>query len=133
MGTFAEYIGAMDVPEDRRAEYARQMLRLLHAGGMMSVDEVGLFGHRIRLLYPPEFDETGRAWGCYNYFENDFWESWGLNADKGTFSSNKLGGGAFRTAILAGYVLTALHSRSYGIVTVDGSYCLLYTSPSPRD
>ncbi len=122
MGTFAEYIGEMDVPEDRRAEYAQQMLRLLHAGGMMSVDEVGLFGHRIRLLYPPELDETGRAWGCYNYFENDFWESWGLNADKGTFSSTKLGGGAFCTAILAGYVLTALHSRSYGIVTVDGSY-----------
>lgn len=122
MGTFAEYIGAMDVPEDRRAEYARQMLRLLHAGGMMSVDEVGLFGHRIRLLYPPEPDEVGRAWGCYNYFENDFWESWGLNADKGTFSSNKLGGGAFRTAVLAGYVLTALSCRSYGIVTVDGSY-----------
>ena len=100
------------------------MLRLLHAGGMMSVDEVGLFGHRIRLLYPPEFDETGRAWGCYNYFENDFWESWGLNADKGTFSSNKLGGGAFRTAVLAGYVLTALSCRSYGIVTVGGSYVL---------
>lgn len=112
MGTFADYIGAMDVPEDRRAEYARRMLRLLHAGGMMSVDEMGLFSHRIRLLYPPELDETGRAWGCYNYFENDFWESWGLNADKGTFSSNKLGGGAFRTAVLAGYVLTALHSRS---------------------
>lgn len=69
MGTFADYIGAMDVPEDRRAEYARRMLRLLHAGGMMSVDEVGLFSHRIRLLYPPELDETGRAWGCYNYFE----------------------------------------------------------------
>ena len=122
MGTFAEYIGTMDIPENRRAEYARQMLRLLHAGGMMSVDEAGLFGHRIRLLYPPELDETGHAGGCYNYFENDFWESWGLNADKGTFSSNKLGGGAFCTAILAGYVLTALHSRSYGIVTVDGSY-----------
>lgn len=122
MGTFAEYIGTMDIPENWRAEYARRMLRLLHAGGMMSVDEVGLFGHRIRLLYPPELDEAGRAWGCYNYFENDFWESWGLNADKGTFSSNKLGGGAFCTAILAGYVLTALHSRSYGIVTVDGSY-----------
>ena len=122
MGTFADYIGEMDIPEDRRAEYARQMLKLLHAGGMMSVDEVGLFSHRIRLLYPPELDETRRAWGCYNYFENDFWESWGLNADKGTFSSNKLGGGAFCTAILAGYVLTALHSRSYGIVTVDGSY-----------
>lgn len=122
MGTFADYIGTMDIPENQRAEYVRQMLGLLHAGGMMSVDEVGLFGHRIRLLYPPELDETGRAWGCYNYFENDFWESWGLNANTGTFSSNKIGGGAFRAAVLAGYVLTALYSRSYGIVTVDGSY-----------
>ncbi len=122
MGTFADYIGEMDVPENRRAEYARQMLGLLHAGGMMSVDEVGLFGHRIRLLYPPELDEAGRAWGCYNYFENDFWESWGLNANTGTISSNKLGGGAFCTATLAGYVLTALYSRSYGVITVDGSY-----------
>lgn len=50
MGTFAEYIGTMDIPEDWRAEHARRMLRLLHAGGMMSVDEVGLFGRRIRLL-----------------------------------------------------------------------------------
>ena len=122
MGTFADYIGTMDVPENRRAEYAQQMLRLLHAGGMMSVDEVGLFRHRIRLLYPPELDEAGRAWGCYNYFENDFWESWGINANSGVFSSNKIGGGAFRTAVLAGYVLTALYSQSYDIVTVDGSY-----------
>ena len=122
MGTFAEYIGTMDVPENRRAEYAQRMLKLLHAGGMMSVDEVGLFRHRIRLLYPPELDETGRARGCYNYFENDFWESWGLSAEKGAFSSNKLGGGAFCTAVLAGYVLTALSCQSYGIVTVDGSY-----------
>lgn len=122
MGTFADYIGTMDIPENQRAEYVRQMLGLLHAGGMMSVDEVGLFGHRIRLLYPPELDETGRAWGCYNYFENDFWESWGLNANTGTFSSNKIGGRAFRTAVLAGYVLTALYSQSYDIVTVDGSY-----------
>ena len=122
MGTFADYIGEMDIPENQRAEYAQRMLKLLHASGMMSVDEVGLFGHRIRLLYPPELDETGRAWGCYNYFEDEFWESWGLNADRGTFSSNKIGGGAFRTAVLAGYVLTALYSRSYGIVTVDGAY-----------
>ena len=122
MGTFADYIGTMDVPENQCAEYARQMLGLLHAGGMMSVNEVGLFGHRIRLLYPPELDETGRAWGCYNYFEDDFWESWGLNANTGTFSSNKIGGGAFCTAVLAGYVLTALSCQSYSVVTVDGSY-----------
>ena len=28
MGTFAEYIGTMDIPENRRAEYAQWMLRL---------------------------------------------------------------------------------------------------------
>ena len=122
MGTFADYIGEMDIPENQRAEYAQRMLKLLHASGMMSVDEVGLFGHRIRLLYPPELDETGRVWGCYNYFENDFWESWGLNANTGTFSSNKIGGGAFCTAVLAGYVLTALSCQSYSVVTADGSY-----------
>ena len=115
MGTFTDYTGMTDVPENQCAKYARQMLGRLHAGGMMSVDEVGLFSHCIRLLYPPELDETGRAWGCYNYFENNFWESWGLNADKGTFSSNKIGGGAFRTAVLAGYVLTALYSQSYPV------------------
>ena len=122
MGTFAGYIGQMDVPEERRAEYAQQMLKLLHAGGMMSVDEVVLFGRRLRLLSPLELDENGRAWSCYNYFENDFWEPWGLNAAEGTFYSNKLGGGAFRKAVLAGYVLTALFCESYGVVTADGTY-----------
>ena len=33
----------------------------LHADGMMSADEVGLFGRRIRLLYLPELDEAGRS------------------------------------------------------------------------
>ena len=122
MGTFAGYIGQMDVPEERRAEYAQQMLKLLRVGGMMSVDEVVLFGRCLRLLSPPELDENGRAWSCYNYFEDDCWEPWGLNAAEGTFYSNKLGGGAFRKAVLAGYVLTALFCESYGVVTVDGTY-----------
>ena len=50
------------------------------------------------------------------------WEPWGLNAAEGTFYSNKLGGGAFRKAVLAGYVLTALFCESYGVVTADGTY-----------
>ena len=64
MGTFTDYTGMTDVPENQCAKYARQMLGRLHADGMMPADEVGLFGHRIRLLYPPELDETGRAWGA---------------------------------------------------------------------
>lgn len=120
MGTFAEFIGTMDVPEEDRTEYARQMLKLLHAGGMMSVQEVQLYGKRLRLLSPPELDESGRGWGSYNYFENDFWEAWSLDAKEGTFGSNKIGGGAFHVVVVAAYVLTALHCKSYGIVTVDG-------------
>lgn len=50
MGTFTDYTGMTDVPENQCAKYARQMLGRLHAGGMMSADEVGLFGRRIRLL-----------------------------------------------------------------------------------
>ena len=61
MGTFTDYTRMTDVPENQCAKYARQMLGRLHAGGMMSVDEVGLFGCRIRLLYPPELDEAGRG------------------------------------------------------------------------
>ena len=38
MGTFADYVETMDAPENQRAEYVRQMLGLLHAGGMMSAD-----------------------------------------------------------------------------------------------
>lgn len=61
MGTFTDYTGMTDVPENQCAKYARQMLGRLHADGMMSADEVGLFGRRIRLLYPPELDEAGRG------------------------------------------------------------------------
>lgn len=57
MGTFAEYIGAMDVPEDRRAEYARQMLGLLHAGGsgadlIGQRDLVGNLGRVLAVVAP---------------------------------------------------------------------------------
>lgn len=120
MGTFADYIGIMDIPEEERKEYAQQMLKLLCAGGMMSVQEVELYGKRLYLLSPPELDESGRAWGSYNYFEKDFWEAWSLDAKAGTFGSNKIGGGAFHAVVVAAYVLTALHCKSYGVVTVDG-------------
>ena len=52
MGTFADDIGMTDVPENQCAEYARQMLGRLHADGMMSADEVGLFG-RYRCVSAP--------------------------------------------------------------------------------
>ena len=120
MGTFIEYLGEMDIPEESRAEYARQMLAVLHAGGMMSVEILPLYGRRIFLLSPPALNEEGRAAGCYNYFESDSWESWGLSARSGSFGSGKVGYRQFSRAVAAGYVLSALWSRSFGAVTIDG-------------
>ena len=38
MGTFTDYTGMTDVPENQCAKYARQMPGLLHTDGMMSAD-----------------------------------------------------------------------------------------------
>ena len=59
MGIFAYHIGKMDIPEEHREEYAQQVLELLRAGGMMTVEELRLYRKKIYLLSPPEFDEEG--------------------------------------------------------------------------
>lgn len=121
MDTFAQYIGEMDIPKEKRSEYARQMIKLLHAGGMMSAREVRLFDKRICLLSPPELDEHNRAWGNYNYFQRDFNETWDLDARAGSFCSRKIDNNPHHAAIIAAYVLTALYCKSYGIVTIGGN------------
>ena len=122
MGTFADYVGKLDIPEEKRSEYAQQMLTLLHAGGMLSVDGVGLFGRRIQLFYPPELGEDHCTRGWYNYFEDDCWGPWEFNADAGIFCPDKIGSGAFHTVVVAANILTALYSKNYNIVAVDGEY-----------
>lgn len=122
MGIFADYVGKLDIPEEKRSEYARQMLTLLHAGGMLSVDGVGLFGRRIQLFYPPELGEDHCTRGWYNYFEDDCWGPWEFNADAGIFCPDKIGSGAFHTVVVAANILTALYSKNYNIVAVDGEY-----------
>lgn len=51
--------------------------------------------------------------------DEESWEDWGLDASKGTFFSNKIGGKCFYHTIIAVYVLSALWSKSYGAVAVD--------------
>ena len=46
MGTFTDYTGMTDVPENQCAKYARQMLGPLHVDGMMSADFGGRSGGR---------------------------------------------------------------------------------------
>ena len=119
MGIFSHYVGNMDIPEADRPEYARQALELLRAGGMMSVDHIHLYGKSIHLLFPPELNDEGKAYGYYNYLDEESWETWGLDAAEGEFYSNKIGAKCFFFTIIAANILSTLWSKSYGAVTVD--------------
>ena len=62
MGIESQYLGEINIPEEHRAEYAQQALKLLRAGGMVTVEPVQLYGHKLHLLSPPELDEEdGKA------------------------------------------------------------------------
>ena len=70
MGSFADYQGNNNIPEEKRFLFASQMCRILSLGGMMRTGEVKMFGHTITLLRPiPQITE-GKFHFYYNYFED---------------------------------------------------------------
>ena len=72
MGIESQYLGEINIPEEHRAEYAQQALKLLRAGGMVTVEPVQLYGHKLYLLSSPELDEEdGKAVGHYNYLDEN--------------------------------------------------------------
>ena len=83
-----------------------------------------MFGHQIYLLHPPELDEEGRAYGCYNYFEDDCWENWSLDAKNGRFACGKIGYRQFHAVALAMGVYTSLYCKSFSAATLESR--LLY-------
>ena len=40
MGIESQYLGEINIPEEHRAEYAQQALKLLRVGGMVTVEPV---------------------------------------------------------------------------------------------
>ena len=91
MGIESQYLGEINIPEEHRAEYAQQALKLLRAGGMVTVESVQLYGHKLYLLSPPELDEEdGKAVGHYNYLDENSGERWCLNAKDGWFGCGKI-------------------------------------------
>ena len=76
MGIESQYLGEINIPEEHRAEYAQQALKLLRAGGMVTVEPVQLYGHKLYLLSSPELDEEdGKAVGHYNYLDATLWST----------------------------------------------------------
>ena len=124
MGIESQYLGEINIPEEHRAEYAQQALKLLRAGGMVTVEPVQLYGHKLYLLSPPELDEEdGKAVGHYNYLDENSGERWCLNAKDGWFGCGKIIGSCYYSTIAAVHILTTLWSTSYAATLING--CLV--------
>ena len=53
MGTFMGYKGRMVVPDDKRELFTEQMMKVFYYGGMMSFDDVKLYGEQTPIHIPP--------------------------------------------------------------------------------
>ena len=112
-------LGEINIPKEHRTEYALQALKLLCVGGMMTVEPLQLYGHKLYLLSPPEVDEEGKANG-YNYLDNISGESWCLDGENGGFGCGKISGDCFYATVAAVHVLTTRCSTSYATTVIDG-------------
>lgn len=120
MGTYLGYFGDRTIPEDRREEFTRRVLTILDQGGMMDFEEVQMFGRKLWLLTPP------RLWPgresitfCYNYFENEIWETGGYRPDTCCFYTNKVGWRQFDLVCSAVYVLHEFYADTFGMANRD--------------
>lgn len=120
MGTFADYSGEMDIPEEKRDCFGQQILKILNYGGMMQADKVRLFDRELVLLKPLELSGEGKVVFWYNYFEERSWERAGFNVNDSTFYSNKISGCEFGDVILAAYMLYEMYIETPGFAVCNG-------------
>ena len=122
MGSFADYQGNNNIPEEKRFLFASQMCRILSLGGMMRTGEVKMFGHTITLLRPiPQITE-GKFNFFYNYFEDRPWESAGFNATDCDLWSGKIGDHEFSDVMAAAYMLYEVYNPDYGFAKKDRDF-----------
>ena len=120
MGTFAGYTGKMDIPEEKRNCFGKQMMKILNYGGMMHLEEVSMFDRKLFLLSPLELSKQGVVYFWYNYFEERNWVRAGFNANDLTFYSNKIGTCEFCEVILAVYMLYEMCVETPGFAKCNG-------------
>lgn len=122
MGSFADYQGNNNIPEEKRFLFASQMCRILSLGGMMRTGEVKMFGHTITLLRPiPQITE-GKFHFYYNYFEDRPWESAGFDATDCDLWSGKIGDHEFSDVMAAAYMLYEVYDPDYGFAKKDRDF-----------
>lgn len=120
MGVYGYYEGHVEIPEEKKGIFAKQVEKLLYYGGMMKIEEVSMYGQSVGLLSPLVIYPSGKVEFHFNYFEDDAWESAGFYADKSSFFSNKIGSAEFCDVITAIHFLYEMNDTNCGYVTVDG-------------
>jgi hypothetical protein len=120
MGTFGYYTGNMNIPDHKKAEFARQAARLLKFGGMMQFERISMYGHDMGLLKPVELYPGGKVYFHFNYFEDDGWETAMFDANEGYFHTEKIGGQEFCDVITAIYFLYEVYDDDWGFAEING-------------
>lgn len=119
MGTFGGYTGNRHIPEERRDEFARQVIKILNYGGMMQLERISMYGHDMALLKPVELYPGGKVDFHFNYFEDDGWESAEFDANRGSFYSGKIGGSEFCEVVTAVHFLYEAWNEEWGFAEID--------------
>ena len=120
MGTYLGYFGDRTIPANRQEEFTRRVLTILDQGGMMDLEEVSMFGKKIWLMKPLQIQPGQESLTfCYNYFENDIWETAGYHPDACRFYTNKVGWRQFDLVCSAVYVLHEFYADSFGMANRD--------------
>ena len=130
MGVFCDYLGDMNIPDELKDEFNKNMITLLQRGGMMKFEKVSLFGKELSLLKPLEEDEEGKIHFFYNYFEDDAWESAIYYPKNQVLYSGKIGSDEFNRVICSAYIIYELYAPFSGI---NSSMIIVSTSTYADD
>ena len=120
MGTFGGYTGQMRIKEEQKELFAKQIMKILNYGGMMSFEAVNMYGSELGLLIPAKIFPGGECRCWYNYFEDAFWETAGFNASDCDFWSNKIGSQEFDDVVTAANFLYEVYDGNPGFVEING-------------
>lgn len=120
MGTFGNYWGNCRIEDDKKSVFDEQITKVLNYGGMMSFEQISMYGHKMGLLKPFEIYPGGSMDFHFNYFEDDSWETAGYDAETSHLYSNKIGGAEFNDVITAAHFLFEMFGTEAGLTCIDG-------------
>ena len=69
MGTFIDYYGAMEIPEEKGEEFLSRAKQIIDVGGLMDLEEASMYGINLLLLKPLEISKDTSTLIDFSYFD----------------------------------------------------------------